>query len=253
MNPLAPKIDNPLAAAAAHPLVKATKEQLAVTKQQPLVEYVKRSLELEEPEEIEKRADELTVIGYAKTADHLRERAAMLRAARWRGRPPAAPSFSYRSPLPEASDEQWARFVRLMQTGDLAAVTPSGQIGVFQTRVKRLQDLGLARDVRRAGTDGAARWTATFRPPLTLARLLSDPLLQYRVFVASMRRYRNDILARHRDALGTEIEGKPATLSGLLAVAHHAGPALASWLTNPEDRRRFEKTTAAYGRTTEVF
>ncbi|HVZ70922.1 MAG TPA: hypothetical protein VHJ20_00990 [Polyangia bacterium] len=252
MNPFAPKIDNPLAAAAAHPLVKATKEQVAVTKDQPLVDYVRRSLELEEPEEIDRRANELTVIGYAKTADHLRERAATLRAARWRGRPPGA-SFTYRSPIPEASDEQWARFVRLMQTGQLAAVTPSGQLGLFQTRVKRLQDLGLARDVRRVPGEGAARWTATFKPPLTLARLLSDPLLQYRVFAASMRRYRGEILERHRDALGKEIEGKPATLSGLLAVAHHAGPGLASWLTNPEDRRRFQKTTAAYGQTTGVF
>jgi hypothetical protein len=252
MNPMAPKIDNPLAAVATHPLVKATKDQLAVTKQQPLVEYVRRSLELEEPEEIDRRADELTVIGYAKTADHLRERAATLRASRWRGRPPSA-SFSYRSPIREASDEQWARFVRLMQTGDLAAVTPGGQVGVFQTRVKRLQDLGLARDVRRAVGEGGARWTATFKPPLTLARLLSDPLLQYRIFAASMRRYRSEILERHRDALGKDLEGKPATLSGLLAVAHHAGPALASWLTNPEDRRRFQKTTAAYGHTTGVF
>ena len=43
-------------------LVAATKEQMAVTTKQPLVEYVRRSLELEEPEEIERRADELTVI-----------------------------------------------------------------------------------------------------------------------------------------------------------------------------------------------
>jgi hypothetical protein len=83
--------------------------------------------------------------------------------------------------------------------------------------------------------------------------LLADPLIQYRIFVASMRRYRSQVLAEHRSAIGTEIEGKPATLSGLLAVAHHAGPALASWLTSAEDRRRFAKTTAAYGRTTGVF
>ena len=186
MNPLAPKIDNPLAAAASHPLVAATKEQMAVTTKQPLVEYVRRSLELEDPEEIDRRADELTVIGYEKTADHLREHAGALRA---RAAAPAGDDV-YRSPIPEASDEQWARFVRLMQAGDVAAVTPSGQVGIFQTRLKRLQDLGLARDVRRVNGEGGARWTATFRPPLTLARLLADPLLQYRIFVASMRRYR---------------------------------------------------------------
>ena len=97
-------------------------------------------------------------------------------------------------------------------------------------------------------------WTATFRPPLTLARLLSDPLLQYRIFVASMRRYRSEILAEHRDAIGTEIEGKPATLSGLLAVAHHAGPG-ARVLAGERGRTAgaSRKTTAAYGRTTGVF
>ncbi len=248
MNPLAPKIDNPLAAAAAHPLVTATKEQLAVTSKQPLVEYVRRSLELEDPEEVDRRADELTVIGYEKTADHLRQHAGALRVRRHR-----RGQMIYPSPIAEASDEQWARFVHLMQVGDPAAVTPSGQVGIFQTRLKRLQDLGLARDVRRVNGPNGARWTATFRPPLTLARLLADPLLQYRIFVASMRRYRSQILAEHRDAIGTQIEGRRATLSGLLAVAHHAGPALTSWLTSADDRKRFAKTTTAYGRTTEVF
>ena len=139
------------------------------------------------------------------------------------------------------------------QTGDVAAVTPTGQVGVFQTRLKRLEDLGLVRDVQRVQRDGAPSWTATFRPPLTLARVLSDPLLQYRIFVASMKRYRDDILARHRAAIGNEVEGRPATLSGLMAVSQHAGPALASWLANEADRRRFKQTTAAYGRTTGVF
>jgi hypothetical protein len=214
----------------------------------PLVEYVRRSLELEDPTEIERRADELSGIGYGRTADHLRERADLLRAGE-----PQQDDPVYRSPIPEATDEQWARFVRLMQTGALGTVTPSGQFGVFQTRMKRLEDLGLAREVRRTGREAGAAWTATFRPPLTMERLTADPLLQYRIFAASMKRYRAEILANHRAAIGTEIEGKRATLSGLLAVAHHAGPALTSWLTSEGDRRRFEKTTAAYSRTTGVF
>lgn len=218
-------------------------------KANPLVEYVRRSMDLGDPTEIERRADELEGIGYERTASHLRGQATRLRAER---QPPRRTSV-FHSPIPEASDEQWARFVRLMQAGDVAAVTPTGQVGIFQTRLKRLEDLGLVRDVKRIQREGTPSWTATFRPPLTLARMLSDPLFQYRIFVASMKRYRDEILARHRAAIGKEIEGKPATLSGLMAVSQHAGPALASWLANEADRRRFKQTTAAYGRTTGVF
>lgn len=220
------------------------------TKSNPLVEYVRRSMDLGDPTEIERRADELEGIGYERTASHLRGQAARLREER---QPSPRKPLVFRSPIPEASDEQWGRFVRLMQTGEVAAVTPTGQVGIFQTRLKRLEDLGLVRDVQRVQRDGAPVWTATFRPPLTLARALSDPLLQYRIFVASMKRYRDEVLAQHRDAIGKEIEGKPATLSGLMAVSQHAGPALASWLTNEADRRRFKQTTAAYSRTTGVF
>jgi len=220
-------------------------------KPHPLVDFVKQSMDLEDAAEIARRADVLEGMGYERTASHLREHAGRARGGvpRRRGMP-----MMFRSPLPEASDEQWARFVRLMQVGDVAAVTPTGQIGIFQTRLKRLEDLGLVRDVRRVQHAGAApSWTATFRPPLTLARLLSDPLLQYRIFVVSMKRYRDEVLARHRDAIGKVIEGKPATLSGLIAVSQHAGPALGSWIGSEADRKRFKQTTAAYGRTTGVF
>lgn len=217
-------------------------------KANPLVDFVKQSMSLEDAAEIARRADVLDGMGYERTANHLRGHAARLRTGQAR-----RPGLVLKSPIPEASDEQWARFVRLMQTGDVAAVTPTGQVGVFQTRLKRLEDLGLAHDVRRVQGDGTANWTATFRPPLTLARLLSDPLLQYRIFVLSMKRYRDEVLARHRGAIGTEIEGKAATLSGLMAVSQHAGPALASWLASEADRQRFKQTTAAYGRTTGVF
>jgi hypothetical protein len=223
---------------------------IPAVKANPLVDFVKQSMDLEDAAEIARRADVLEGMGYERTADHLREHAVRVRS----GVPRRHGPTMFRSPIPEASNQQWARFVRLMQVGDVAAVTPTGQVGIFQTRLKRLEDLGLVRDVRRIQRAGAApSWTATFRPPLTLARLLSDPLLQYRIFVVSMKRYRNEVLARHRDAIGKVLEGKPATLSGLVAVSQHAGPALGSWLTNEADRKRFKQTTAAYGRTTGVF
>ncbi len=223
---------------------------IAPAKANPLVDFVKQSMDLEDAAEIARRADVLEGMGYERTASHLREHASRVRVGVPRRR--AMPVL--RSPIPEASDEQWARFVRLMQVGDVAAVTPTGQVGVFQTRLKRLEDLGLVSEVRRVQHAGAApSWTATFRPPLTLARLLSDVMLQYRIFVVSMKRYRDEVLARHRDAIGKVLEGKPATLSGLMAVSQHAGPALGSWIASEADRKRFKQTTAAYGRTTGVF
>ena len=126
-------------------------------KANPLVEYVRRSMDLEDPTEIERRADELD--GHRLRADG--QPPARPGDAAPRG-PAAAPHRTsvFRSPIPEASDEQWARFVRLMQTGDVAAVTPTGQVGIFQTRLKRLEDLGLAQrrparpERRRAELDG---------------------------------------------------------------------------------------------------
>ncbi len=218
----------------------------------PLVEYVRRSLDLDDPTELEKRAEHVASLGYGRTATHMREQAELLRVEKEAGK-----AATHRSPIPEATDEQWTGFVKLMQTGATDALTPAGQLGLFGTRMKRLADLGIATEVRRTpATGGAAEqpgWTATLKPPLSFDRLRADPLLQYRVFVASMKRYRDDILGLHREAIGKEIEGRKATLSGLLAVAHHAGPGLASWLTNDKDRRRFAKTTAAYVRTTGVF
>lgn len=225
------------------------------TQGEALVEYVRRALELEDPAEMERRAGELTSLGYGRTAAHVRERAARLRAAgetRSAGEPAGA-AGEYESPIPEASASQWTRFVRLMQVGAPGDVTPSGQVGLFGTRFKRLEDLGLVREVRRQARDRKVEWAGRWTTSLSLDQFLSNPLLQYRAFAASMKRYRAEILERHGAALGQEIEGRRATLSGLLAVAHHAGPALASWIANAADRRRFGKTTAAYSRTTGVF
>jgi hypothetical protein len=47
--------------------------------------------------------------------------------------------------------------------------------------------------------------------------------------------------------VGTEVDGVPLTLSGVLSVAHRAGlPGLSSWVVNPRDRQRFSRNTTAY-------
>ena len=54
----------------------------AGAQKEPLVEYVRRALDLDDPDEIDRRADELSGIGYEQTAGHLRGQAARLRAGR---------------------------------------------------------------------------------------------------------------------------------------------------------------------------
>ena len=69
-----------------------------------------------------------------------------------------------------------------------------------------------------------------------------------------MTAYRKVILDRFKDAIGTSFEGVPATLSGLLAVAHHTGAeGLAKWIANNPPRAKFAATTAAYKAANGVF
>jgi len=68
----------------------------------PLVDFVKQSMDLEDAAEIARRADVLDGMGYERTASHLRGHAARLRTGQAR-----RSGLVVKSPIPEASDEQW--------------------------------------------------------------------------------------------------------------------------------------------------
>jgi hypothetical protein len=125
---------------------------------------------------------------------------------------------------------------------------------MFQIGFRRLADLGYVENLRKENKNGRTVWVGDFKAPFSLSGFLKDPVLQYQVFVQATKADRKAVLARHGDAIGKAIAGKKATLSGLVAVAYHAGLAgLERWLSSSEERDRSPKTTALYQRTTGLF
>jgi hypothetical protein len=181
-------------------------------------------------------------------------------AAETDARPAAAASATgtklqrFPSPLPEATDDVWTRYVRLMATGRPENISPGGHLGIFGLGPKRLEDLAFVRSSRKVERDGRQVWEAEWVAPYSLERFLGDGALQYKAFAKSTLDHRARILERHADAVGKTFATKTATLSGLLAVAHQAGlRGLARWLEDEGDRQRFPNTTAAFIKATGIF
>lgn len=193
--------------------------------------------------ELEIAASSATVAGYPKLGEALLTKAQ-------KAPDKSAATKGPESPWKEVSDADWRAFLKAMAVAKSNTVAQRGNVGIFQMPVRRLSDYGLMRNPRKTGPDGV--WTADWT--IDKARFLSDPALQYKVFEKSMAQYRALILERYRAAIGTSFEGKPATLSGLLAVAHLAGAeGLAKWLKNDPPRTKFKATTAAYARANGIF
>ena len=159
------------------------------------------------------------------------------------------------SPFPNVPHDAWTKFVMIMGRAKSGTVSPKGHLGIFQMGMRRFADLGLAKNVRKGERNGEQGvWLGIWNAPLSEAKFLGSPELQYKVFTRSMQSYKNEIAEKFGNAIGQEFEGKPATLSGLLAVAHHAGtPGLAKWLTGTPPRDKFPQTTAAYKAATGIF
>jgi hypothetical protein len=135
-----------------------------------------------------------------------------------------------KSPLGKVADDStWTKFVRAMT----AVKGVPNRVGIFGFSPKRLSELGIALDK-----------TA---PPET----------QYQWFIKSMTDFVDPILTQHDDDFGQagfNVDGKPITLSGLLALAHYGGiDGMTSWLTNDRDRSKFKATTAAFNAANGLF
>ena len=164
------------------------------------------------------------------------------------------------SPWPDISAAQWARFLIAMKAGPPDTVAPKGNLGMFWYDPRRLEDMRVLQSVR----SNNGRRVGAFRPPMTQEAWLR-PDVQIAIFARDLQRIRRLLEAKPpsgsaaTDAIGQAHAGRIATLSGLLAVAHTAGPAkVLSWLASEDDDRsgdkaRFSSTTYAYLRATGIF
>jgi hypothetical protein len=190
--------------------------------------------------ELEIASSSASMAGYDKLGDELANQA--------KKAPDVAPPKTVMpSPLDGVDDIAWTKFVKKMGTGRLDSVTPKG-IGSFQISVRRLTDFGILKDPKKEN----GTWTADWIVPKD--KLLTTPRLQYKIFERSMVNYARNIKDKYPDQIGKTFEGTPATLSGLLAVAHVAGAsALGQWIGDTAQRAKFKHTSAAYTSANGIF
>jgi len=187
--------------------------------------------------------------GAKSTAEYLHDQAETLRALDQHAAARAAAPV--KSPIEGVSDAAWGTFVAWGRQAKPSTITANYNLGAYLTNMRTLVDQGLAKNERQVDYNGRKVWQADWVPPHTLERFLADAELQYQVFRRQMVAHAKHILKTHRDQLGKTIEGKTATLSGLLGASKQAGlGGLAKWLAN--DNRK-SATTEAYLATTGLF
>lgn len=154
------------------------------------------------------------------------------------------------SPIEGVTDIAWRRFVRMMEGRDPREVSPSLHLGLYNIGYHRLRELGLATDVKQVPKGERRVWVGKLKPPLTLGVFLASPTLQYGVFVKDVI----DRLPLIAPFVGREIEGRRASLSGLLAAVKLAGrKGFLSWVESETERARHPKTTRAFCLINDVF
>lgn len=164
-----------------------------------------------------------------------------------------------KSPWRDVSDSAWTRFASSISNGHKPTdISPKGFFGLFQLGVRRLVDLGVmtnpkSRSLRDQKTGATIRiWQGTWLIPED--KFLADPETQYKLFTKSMELYRSIVAEKYKQVLGLNIDGKTATLSGLLALAHSAGSeGMHKWLTNGDIRKKFTWVTDAYHKSNGIF
>jgi len=162
-------------------------------------------------------------------------------------------------PWKDVTSSEWTRFCSVIANGHKAGdVNPKGFFGIFQIGVRRLVDLGvmsnpITRNVNDDNGQSSRIWQGTWCKT-SEKKFLNDPQEQYRLFVKSMELYRGIISEKYTKVLNLDIDGKPATLSGLLALSHTAGSeGMYKWLTQGEIRNKFAWVTQAYHKANGIF
>lgn len=137
------------------------------------------------------------------------------------------------SPVEGILNDDWRMFVEVSKI-ESSDFNKNNTIGMFRQNKKRLQKLGIE------------------------PSNVKTPIDQYNAFEAECVQLLSEgnSLIKQSVAMPIEVDGEsvPITLSGLLAVMHHAGVEnAAKWLDSSDERRKFPNTTEAFKRSNGCF
>lgn len=212
----------------------------------PAAQALKRIVDSGDPVKITAAAAEAARAGKAPLAAALQKEA--------RSAAVAHPDTTFPSPWNNLDREKWNQYVSVMMGRDSKAITPSYYLGLFGFGMRRLVDIGLARNARRGMYDGRKVWIADWVAPLTLEKFLGDADFQYKAFVKATDQDIKRIKEELPELVGSTLEGKPVTYSGLLAVIKQAGfDGLRAWAADPKLRHEHAGTTAQFNRANGIF
>jgi hypothetical protein len=146
--------------------------------------------------------------------------------------PASSIAFEKQSPIQGLKDDDWNEFVTALATEKEDLDTPTHR-GIFYHSKKRLSQLG----VKEMPSEADAQYEVLVKDILDLNN-----------------RFKEFILGK--SATTVDIKGKShaITASGLLGLLKSGGPKGAeAWLSNPDDRVKFPKTTEVFLRCNGLF
>jgi hypothetical protein len=163
----------------------------------------------------------------------------------------AKPNANSGSPLDDVTLGAWEKFVGAMAVAPRNHVGRRGKLGTFQMDARRLADVGAmtrAWKERRGGEEGV--WVGDWLEGLTEVSFLGSMPLQYAVFTRSCRAAAPKVSG----FCGREVDGRVASLSGLLGVCHVAGErGVGSFVVDESTRERFPATREVFTKVNGIF
>lgn len=124
------------------------------------------------------------------------------------------------SEIEDVSDEDWTKWVQAMKVGEPTTITDSGALGLFGIKPRRLEDLGLMKNVEPFNERRRMKWDGDWVPPMTREAFLGNPSIQYRLLAISTRLYCQALA----DGEIRWPNSDDVTLSGALALLNKCGP-----------------------------
>ena len=130
-----------------------------------------------------------------------------------------------KSPLEGVPVAAWGRFIAALEVQPVNARSPSGGLGAYDIRPRRLVELGYASELTSKRTStGRQVQVCEFVLPWTQSKFLADPVAQFAAVSKS-------ILLYHRAIVSGELKKpKGCSVAGALAILQVGGRgALESW------------------------